>query len=248
VDPTSTDLSFVWIARIEAKDAVSVGNLRTVAGVEAALGAGVVWLRGSSNDEALPVELARLSAQVFRWLPPDGLALLESEIPVARLPELEWRPLCEMTRPTVEQLLLPGKLSQRLALRLTPSGKVDCEPNVLQTSLSDLEKWVGSSAEIRWKELRFAAGYDGTVIVRGTPIPSLPGSRYFESDGVAIPLGQRLDPPVPSSVLAQAMQLVSGDLGIFRGEHWERIEGANFVPVSRAAVRLTAQNPQFANR
>ncbi|MEM1294984.1 MAG: hypothetical protein AAGH89_06430 [Verrucomicrobiota bacterium] len=245
MDSDSTDLAFVWIAKVEAGDAVAVSHLRGVSQVEAALDTNTLWLRGTAETDELPSELVRLSAQVFRLRPPDGLALGDSEIPVARLPELNWQPLHEVTQPKVTKPVLPGMISQSVRLKLVKSEEDDLEPNVLQVPLSSLVKWVGSAPELRFETLKFAAGYDGSALIWGTPIPSLPGNRFFEKDGVAVPLGQTWDPPIPAVVVAEAMLLAPGDLGVFRGEDWERVEASNFVPVSRAAVRLSAQNPQF---
>lgn len=247
MDSDTTDLGSVWIAKVAADEAVAVSNLRGLPKVDAATAEGAVWLRGESEENELPAELVRIQADVFRLRPPDGLAAWGSEIPVARLPELDWQPLNEVTRPLIESPLLPGQVGESMSLSLVKSVDVDREPNVLLVSLALLVKWVGSTAEIRFENLRFAAGYDGTAVIRGTPIPSLPGARFVEVDGVAAPLGQTWDPPVPATIVARAMLLSPGDLALFRGDDWERIEAANFVPVSRAAVRLTARNPHFQN-
>ena len=163
------------------------------------------------------------------------------ETPVLRLPDLPWQALDAVTRPIVENPALPAVVSQKSAIRLRAAETAPVEPNVLRVALVTLAEWAGRAPEIRLKRLSFACGYDGDAIIRGAPVPSLPGTRFFEQNGVAAPLGQTWDPPVSPNVLAQAMDLAPGDLGLLREGGWERIEAANFVPLTRASVRLTAR-------
>ncbi len=157
-----------------------------------------------------------------------------------RLPDLAWKALDAVSRPNVENPGLPAIVSQKSTIRLHVSKSAPLDPNGLRVALPTLAEWAERAPQIRLKHLSFACGYDGDAVIRGTPIPSLPGSRFFEQNGVAAPLGQAWDPPVPPNVLSQAMNLAPGDLGLLRADGWERIDAANFVPLTRASVRLTA--------
>ncbi len=239
------------MARVSRDQSGAISRLRGLSGVEVAESSDGFWLKGQTEEGKLPQELVgvfSVESEVYRLLDDGRLAELESRVPILRLPQLEWESLSAVSQPVLEKLALPGTIPQTTPLSLIPASAQTVEPNVLRVSLDVLLDWVVQSPEIRLEPLRFACGYDGSVVVRGTPIPSLPGARLFEDNGVAVPLGRAWDPPVPATVLAQTMKLAPGDLGILREEDWERIEASNFVSLTRAAVRLTARNREPVQR
>jgi len=202
---------------------------------------GQVWLRGESGNGELPEALVHLPAGKIYWLADaERLVEVDSAVPVERLPEdLEWELLDEVTRPVPGRQALPAELTGQCPVWPTRDETLR-EPNLLRTNLAALVDWVSKTAQVRLAPLRFAACADGEVLVHGSPLPSLPGERLVEADGVASLAGWTWDPPVSAKILAVAFQLAPEDLVVLhRNGTWERIEAANFVPVSRAAVRLT---------
>ena len=81
---------------------------------------------------------------------------------------------------------------------------------------------------------------DGRVVLRGKPLPPIPGKRLVEVEGIAVPCGFAWTPPVDAEVVREILGLLPGDLALLEadGTH-ERIESSAFVPGSRAAARTT---------
>jgi hypothetical protein len=236
VDETPT----TWIARIESGNADSIHVLRYLPDVSIAEHAGEIWIRGQGPP---PPELSGVRFRSLQQLLNETqLAPLESRIPDSRLPDLSWSPISSLTKPEFPPGGLPTKSSSSCPIRLVRSTEF-IESTLLQTDLDSFTVWVSAAPEIRLKPLRFACSDQGQVLVHGSPIPSISGERFaVYADAIACPAGFSWDPPVQPAVLGKLFNLNSGDLAIFRptGEA-DVIPEANFIPVTRSAVRLTAQ-------
>ena len=95
---------------------------------------------------------------------------------------------------------------------------------------------------MRLDRLQFAAAVDGRVLVRGKPQPPLPGQRFIIYSGVAVPAGFTWQPAVSPGVLARRFA-VSGEALVLWNKDGTitRLQGEQFIPVSRSAVRATKQ-------
>ena len=85
------------------------------------------------------------------------------------------------------------------------------------------------------------------MIVRGTPLPPLPGERWVECEGIATPAGWRWSPAVEAAIVRAVFGLQPGDLALWQTDGtWQRVRAAEFTAASRAAVRATAEGLQHA--
>jgi hypothetical protein len=126
-------------------------------------------------------------------------------------------------------------------LRLVRSTAED-EPALLLTSIEDLTGFADGAAKVRLDRLVLAANEDGAVIVRGMPLPPLPGRRFVLHGSVAIPAGFAWDPPVSSEVLARRFGGSGEELVLWTEDGTiQRLHREQFVPASRSAIRATAQ-------
>jgi hypothetical protein len=99
-----------------------------------------------------------------------------------------------------------------------------------------------AAPQIRLNCLSFAASDDSQALVRGEPLPPLPGTRFVEVSGVAVPLGWTWWPAVDAEVVRQALGFAEYDLALFTSAgECELIVADDFVRATRSAVRLTAK-------
>ncbi len=114
------------------------------------------------------------------------------------------------------------------------------DPNLMQLPLDAFASWANAAPEVRLHPLTFACSEDGMALVRGLPLPSLPGKHYRETAGIAVPAGWQWDPPIPAKALAGALRLRPDDLALLDPEGAvECIPANHFDQVTRAAVRLS---------
>jgi hypothetical protein len=108
-----------------------------------------------------------------------------------------------------------------------------------------LDAWVtyGTDApQVRLNRLRFAVSSDERVIVQGSPLPPLPGERFYERAGVALPCGWGWSPAIEPDLLRTAWKLGPHDLALVRPDgSWEHIRGEQFVRATRSAIRQSAE-------
>ena len=91
--------------------------------------------------------------------------------------------------------------------------------------------------------LHFAADTHGNLLVRGTPLPSLPGRRYALHQGVAVPAGFAWEPPVGVEVLARAFGISGDTMALWHEDGTlTRLHGEQFMPVTRSAVLATEKS------
>jgi hypothetical protein len=82
----------------------------------------------------------------------------------------------------------------------------------------------------------------GRVIVRGAPLPPLPGVRLVEQDGIAVPAGWTWYPAIDAVVVRELLSLKSEDSARWNtAEGWQRISASDWVQTTRSAVRLTRE-------
>ena len=71
----------------------------------------------------------------------------------------------------------------------------------------------------------------------------MPGQRWVEHEGIAVPAGWTWTPAVEAGLLRQAFELAEGDVALWHEDGaWERIAADELVRATRAAVRATMKN------
>ena len=101
--------------------------------------------------------------------------------------------------------------------------------------------------QVRLDRWRFAVAADGRVAVHGQPLPPLPGRRWVEQEGIAVPAGWTWTPAVEAALLRQVFGLAEGDVALWDVDGaWERIAADEFVRATRAAVRATVKRLELS--
>jgi hypothetical protein len=238
-------MSFSWVIRLALSDAESLAPLRLTRGIEVAEKDTSIWVRGANGDENVE-RLVRALPAVARYEVTGGNRLrnLESRIPAETLPALNWQPVNTWLR-----VQMPTSSSPPVEERETVSGvplrivrSADERPiALLITSLAEWREFALSAPEIRLRQLRFALDEAGNVVVRGKPLPPLPGRQYVLHGNVAVQAGFAWEPAVSADVLSRRLGLAADALALFHEDGtFSRIEAEQFVPATRSAVRETA--------
>ncbi len=239
-----------WVIRLALTDAESLAPLRLTRGIEVAEKEAFIWVRGPSNDEKLE-RLVRALPAVARYEVTGGNRLrnLESRIPAEMLPALNWQPVSAWLR--VRMLWSPPerKFMEKEAadytlssvpLRIVRSSE-ERPIALLMTSLADWREFALNAPEIRLRQLRFAVDEAGNVVVRGKPLPPLPGRQFVLHGNIALQAGFTWEPAVSADVLSRRLGLGTDALALFHEDGtFSRIEAEQFVPATRSAVRETA--------
>jgi hypothetical protein len=236
-------MNFPWVICMSRQDATVVASLRLQPGLEVAEQRDTLWLRGPRGDDPLDLKLAALPAHGrFELIGANRLRRIDQHVPSAELPALSWQPLSAWFRAALPPSMLPGNPPAGVTLRLERST-LEQEPEILLTTLEAWGQFTQQTAQIRLERLQFAADHDRQVIVRGKPLPPLPGKRFVLHGGIAVAAGFHWKPAVSTDVLAQRLG-VSGDALVLwnEDETVTRFHTEQFVPATRSAVRATVES------
>lgn len=231
-----------WALCLPRESAVALGPLRRRPGVTVhETGAGL-WLQGDGPDETLELSLRALPGARRYVVLPDG-QLLEAgkRVPHGFLPAGTWHSLTQWLEVSLDAAGLAGRLTEGVLLRLVRSTGVRAE-NVLLTGLSAWSAYGSDAAQVRLERWSFAVSAGGGVVVRGEPLPPLPGQPFVETEGVAVPAGWAWEPAVDASVLRELLALDGSDLALLHPDGtWDHVGGEDFIRASRSAIRLSAE-------
>src|SRR5437899_10763259 len=86
---------------------------------------------------------------------------------------------------------------------------------LLITSLDDWREFALNAPEIRLRQLRFAVDEAGNVVVRGKPLPPLPGHEFALDGKVAVQAGLTWELAVSAAVLSRRLGLPADALARF---------------------------------
>jgi hypothetical protein len=229
-----------WAASLPASAAHSVARLRLEPGIRAAMEADILWLRGEREDDAFRRAIAQVPPATIYSIGSDGMVTAVGDrLPSGPLPDLSWTPISQFVRVTMPRSLLPGAVEGFATLTLAPSDHPRLA-NALLTTLFQFAAWADDAPDFRFRPLRYAVSGDRVLVV-GEPVPSIDGLRFYEVEGLCIPCGFDIQPPIDAVSVRTILALAATDLALFEVDRWHRIPGDALTPVSRASVRLTAR-------
>lgn len=234
------------LLQLPADSAESLAPHRTRPGWEVCRADGAWWLRipddAHSMQAAAPLPaLARYQVDPRRRLIP-----LHGTLPIGREPAGPWEPLGEVLRVQPPAALFPGRLGARLALEWVRSP-LEKEPAALLTTLHVLLPWAENAARARLRPLVFAAAPEGKVFVRGTPLPSVPGTVFYFQNNLALPCGWDFAPPLRAAWVGPALGLPVHSIALLTPPSGvAEISQESFVPLTLAALRRTLEQLKSA--
>lgn len=230
-----------WAVRLPVGSPLAAAALRLRPGVLVRAADGELWLRGDRLTDDLDLELRKLpGAQRFAVDANGTLIPHGSRIPRGSLPDAGWQPLSDYLTPAPQPAALGGELTQRATLRLTRTTREE-PATVLLTTLDHWTAYATAAPQVRLESLQFATTDDGRAAIRGSPLPPLPGQRYTEREGIAVPTGFALTPALDSATLRAVLGTTAADLAVFADDSsWELIRDTDFTPATRPSARATA--------
>ncbi len=208
-------MSSAWVARLPLSEAVAAARLRTESSVRAAAADAHLWIDAGSAIDAGTLQKQLPEASIFQVRPDRQLVPSGRLVPTARLPELNWRPLSEIIPLNLPVAMHAGRVASRTEVSLVPSS-IEQSPNVLMLPFEAWAAYALSAPLVRLDRWRFAVSTSGNVVIRGEPLPPLPGQLFVEESGVACPVGLKWSPPVDAEVLRELIGCQMNDLAIMR--------------------------------
>jgi hypothetical protein len=230
-----------WATSVIVADASTLGALRLHPGVEVAEIGAVVWLRGRPASAELESELKKLpTGPLYDLLAGGRLRIRGQRVPDGLLPRADWKPLDQWLKVCLPPAAYPGQIAHRVPLRLVRSDR-EQRATVFLTNLRHWIDFAVHAPEVRLKNLAFAVAADQQVVVRGFPPPSMPGQRFVDHGGVAVPVGFGWMPAVDPEVLRQVFNVADGALILWLADGTlTEILAEQFVAATRSAARLSA--------
>lgn len=196
-----------------------------------------LWLRGRHAEGSLLLALRSLpGARLFHASAGDRLREEHHRLWNRTSPRGEWVPLHRWALPTAPATVPVAPLVPRTRIRLV----ADDAPATTRAVITRFDHWSTYSetaAACRLESLEFAVSTEDQVLVRGLPVPPLPGTYLAEKEGVLHPIGTRWYPPLHPSMLRDLVDAVSDDLILITPGRIEILEHRHRVAATRAAVR-----------
>lgn len=222
---------------LAAADITALAPLRTRVDLVAAWHEEQIWVKGIADNafRKLPARRTwRMDAQ-------NRLFAAGALTPEKTLPALPWQSLTTFIPVELPPSGLPAIIAQKHVVQLAPCASTQ-ESFAIFTDISVLEVYVATAPQIRLKHLRFATSVHGQVLIAGIPLPPVPGLGYTLHERILMPAGYDFDPPIIRSLVAEKLDATHSHFLLFHiSGQYEIIPDTAFVPVTRSAVRLTAE-------
>jgi hypothetical protein len=233
-------MEFSWAATVDPSQMEQLATLRLQPGVEAGSADGTYWLRGAASEEVLHRVQMIPHVKLFHLDPGNTLRPWNRLLATGQLPDIPFEPISKMVQPVLPHAGWPTVGMARIPLSLVRSSQM-LPASILMTSKSVWSDYTVSAPVIRLRCWKFAVSDDDRVIIRGEPIPPLPGQQFLETDGVAIPVGWTCSPALEGSMLSTVVEAEPGGLVVLSTDGaMETIPQAAFVNATRSAVRRSS--------
>lgn len=227
-----------WIVRLPQTQRAALARCRLIPGLETADEGDSIWVRGGELKEPHERMLRAIPrAEWFGIDPDDELRREGRRLTEGPLPPLVWRPIADACPVTLPRSGFAGTPLRPAGLELVRSSEPRT-PNLLLVTKTAWSQYGETAPQVRLAAWAFAEDAKGRVLVRGLPLPPLPGERFIEEDGIALPAGWALSLPLPPGVVREVLGLPRGEIALFAPEGtWEHVAAEDFVPATRGAVR-----------
>lgn len=247
-------MDFSWAASIPKTSAPFLVPMKRFSNVRVAEVDDYIWLQGEpvSQKERLDVEecLRRISG-ALRFdrrrdgqLVPSGMTLPSSRLP--QLTEGGWAFLTDWITFGLPESALPGTVDNlaeiEIVRRNSSYANQTQQPTILVCRIQEFVAWADNASAHRVGRLSFACNHQGVVIVRGKPLPLLPGKTFVDYEQVAIETGCSWWPVFSIDTLKGILRLGDSQLLLCQpGEKFQSIELNDFVAATRAGIRATGK-------
>lgn len=240
-----------WAVQMDCAKVSHLSSLRLRDGLRVCEDNSQVWLRGVYEESPDPA-IRSLPGQHFTIVDRNQLVPSGKCVPCGYLPAADWLPLREWLQVSVPiarwAKVTPPEDELRLEsgtpLAVAGDGGVtnatdETAPTAILVNAENWQAFADSAPQVRLERLRFAASSTGKILVIGTPLPSLPGTRFIIDQGIAIPAGMHWCPAVDADVVRKVFGAVDALVLWEATDSWEMIPDDAFVAANRVAIRST---------
>jgi hypothetical protein len=235
---TPDDWNGVDEARVPVSALPRLARLRDRSDVRVVSAGEVAWVRWEQSRAEVVRALLPVPGVVFYHTEDDQRFPFGSRLPTSDAPPPgEGRPLSSVLFPSAVLSVEPDAgSSPQVLLRLVrdnsprPTAALVCP-------IASLRAWADVALT---SELAAVSGLvaGGRAVLFGAKLPSLAEATRFHGTDVLAPLGFRLDPPLPSSVLRAAAGCERDEVLVISERGAERVPRDRAEPLTRAGVRL----------
>jgi hypothetical protein len=216
--------------------------LRTTPDVQIAVARDGLWLGGVFLTPELDVLLRQLPVEArYEVTPQKGLRIKGERLLSGTLPDLVWLPIARWVQPVTPPTILPATASCQVRLKLVRGGQEETS-SLLLTTLAAFQAYAGSAPQIRLQRLEFAAAPDGRCLIRGTPLPALPGQHWVDHGGFATLAGLSWEPALAPELVRQWLGAETGGTVLWHEDHtFSRITAEQWITAEHSAIRLSGE-------
>lgn len=226
-----------WYVSLPPGSIALAADLRLNEDIELLEEEGGFWLRGRHAEGTLLHALRSLpGARLFHACPDERLREEHHRLSNRTTPHGDWVPLSRWATPAPPPVLAIRPAVPRTRLRLVP----DDLPRETRALLTTFDLWsaYGEQAALcRLESLEFAVSSEDRVLVRGSPVPPLPGTYLTENGGVLFPLGTTWYPRLDPRLVRDLVDAAGDDLILITSDGVELLEARHRVAATRASIR-----------
>lgn len=199
-----------------------------------------VWLRSADMTEQ-QWEICGHLPGVTRYvvLSDSQLVRWQTRVPQGHLPSGPWMPIREglpFERPVASRVIRPPNPCPLVLAR----SITRIDSTWLLTDEKIWHDYAITAPQIRLARWSFVVDGQHRAIIRGVPLPPIPGEPLVEQAGIAVPAGWTWQPNVPAVIVRQVMGLSAGDSALWQPSGgWHRIVESDWVQATRSAVRAS---------
>ena len=230
-----------WLIVLPASESAVLAQLRLWPGVSVLANEDGIHVAGEQLDEEQQRTLLSLPA-LDRFLIQDSGVLFRpgERTPSGVRPEGNWIPIRDCVGTALPVARIATARVPRVELEIVPATGQHQSPGLLMTTRESWIAWGSTAPQARLERLAFAASDDGRILVRGTPLPPVPGDQLVEQDDIAVPAGWTWRPAIDAESIRRMLDVAKNSLLVLnRDASFEVLAADDFVPAHRSAIRAT---------
>lgn len=226
----------MWFVQVQADMRELLARFRHRLDLQAATDQESIWVRCQDRE---PVELRSIPhAEFFQLVDENLLRPAGQTLATHNVPQLHWKTLADLLTVELPAAAFCSSTYSAVPISLVPA-KVERPSNVLIADRATFASYAISLPSLRLSCWRMAVDQQ-RVVIWGSPSPSIPGQRFYESHGVAVPAGWETNPVSDPETVSELFALNEGDLALLQAQEQvvaEIVPHDAFIAVQRSVLR-----------
>lgn len=232
-----------WAVSIPANQLKSLGHLRALPSLQVALSGDELWIRAEDPAMEMPEAVKGLPLLRNGWLDALNNFFDRGAItPTLRVTLPDWQILTQYLAVDWPVSALPAQVKEHINIQLIRSDATQ-PPVALLTTLVHWKEYGDRAAGVRLAPLSFALSGEARVLVTGSPLPTIPGTEYWNDRGLWLPAGFVFASRA-SADLFRSKWLMEDHIILWQENgNWSDIPRSFFKTATRSAIRFSANIP-----